>query len=170
MGKARAGEPGLGTPGRWQDRECSCTRSRAGNRHSGAGPQSRSHRGALDSSGKPGGWKSLWLSSQPSQAWCSSLLRASNLEHQPPSDTPGTSCKLGTFVFQFSFPRTTTCSMPSLGGGCSFPLLCFQQAQPQPDGKPKAFFHSGMLQRGWEELPGHGCSAWGRSSVQPFAH
>lgn len=82
-------------------------------------PQSRSHRRALDSSGKPGGWKS----SQPSQAWCSSLLGASNLEHQRPPDTPGTSCKLGTFVFQFSFPRTTTYSMPSLGGSCSFPLL-----------------------------------------------
>lgn len=47
---------------------------------------------------------------------------ASSPEHQPPPDTPSTSCRSGTFVFQFSFPRTTTCSMPSLGGGCSFPL------------------------------------------------
>lgn len=68
---------------------------------------------------------------------------------------PSTSCK-GTFVFQFSFPRTTTCSMASLGGAAAspcHPLLCFQQAQPQPDRKPKAFFPQ------WDAPEGSGRAA-----------
>lgn len=121
QGKGR-GARAVGPPGGGRTGNAPVPGAGQGTGTAGAGPQSGSCRGTLDSSGKPGGWKSLWLSSQPSQAWCSSLLGVSNPEHQPPPDTPGTSCKSGTFVFQFSFPRTTTCSMPSLGGGCSFPL------------------------------------------------
>lgn len=139
MGKARAGEPGLGTPGRWQDRECSCTRSRAGNRHSGAGPKAgpteghwilrvNQEDGKAPNQAKPGAPASWGLPISSTSVLLTLLAQAASWEPL-----------FSSFPFQGQPP--TVC--PAWEGAAAspyYPLLCFQQAQPQPDGKPKAFF------------------------------
>lgn len=140
QGKGR-GAQAVGPPGGGRTGNAPAPGAGQGTGTAGAGPQSRSCRGPLDSPDKPGGQKSLRLSSQPSQAWCSSLQGgAFGPKHQPPPDTPSTSCRSGIFVFQFSFPRTTMCSMPSLGGGCLPPPTLLPAGLAPARWKAKGFF------------------------------
>lgn len=155
MGKARAGEPGLSGTSPWEAAGQGILLQPGAGRGTGtagAGPQSRSCRGALDSPGKPGAWKSLWLSSQPSQAWCSSLLGglpapSASLLLTPPARAAGREPSFPVFL-----SKDNHLQHAQLGRGLQLPpchpLLCFQQAQPQPDGKPKAFYSTVGCSRG----------------------
>lgn len=123
MGKARAGEPGL-----WDPREVAgqgtllCQEQGGEQAQRGLVPKAGPTKGHWILRVNQEGGKAFGSAPNQAKPGAPASRGASSPEHQPPPDTPGTSCRSGIFVFQFSFPRTTTCSMPSLGGGCSFPL------------------------------------------------
>lgn len=174
MGKARAGEPGL-----WGSREEAgqgmlLHQEQGRNRHSrGWSPKQVPPRSTGFSRGtrrveKP--WAQL--PAKPSlvlQPLGGLPAPSTSLLLTPPARAAGREPLFSSFPFQGQ-PSAACPAWEGAAASPCHPLLRFQQVQPQPDGKPKAFFHNGMLQRGQEELPGHGCSAWGRSSVRLLAH
>lgn len=125
--------------------------------------------GSASSQAKPGATASPRYASPPRglPAW----------HPQPPSR----SCGSGTFVFQFSFPRTATRSITSRGMGlgaaatlCPSAPLRFSSSRLSPslvEPLSKGFSLQWDPLGGREELPGQGCcSAWGRRSTRTLAH
>lgn len=174
MGKARAGEPGLWDP-QEVARQGTLLHQEQGREQAQQGlvPKAGPAKGHWILQVKQEGGKAFGSAPNQAKPGAPASWGASSPEHQPPPDTPAQAAGWEPLFSSFPFQGQPPAVCPAWEGAAAspcHPLLCFQQAQPQPDGKPKAFFHSGMLQRGWEELPGHGCSAWGRSAVQPLAH
>lgn len=120
QGKGR-GARAVGPPGGGKTGNAPAPGAGQGTGTAGAGPQSRSCQGALDSPGKAGGRKSLWLSSQPSQAWCSSLLGGLPALSTSLLLTPQHKLQVGNLCFPVFLSKDNLLQYAQLGRGLQLP-------------------------------------------------
>lgn len=120
QGKGR-GARAVGPPGGGKTGNTPAPGAGQGTGTAGAGPQSRSCQGALDSPGKAGRRKSLWLSSQPSQAWCSSLLGGLPALSTSLLLTPQHKLQVGNLCFPVFLSKDNLLQYAQLGRGLQLP-------------------------------------------------
>lgn len=153
QGKGR-GSPGCGTPGRWHGRVMLLRREH-GRRAAGAAGDQFPKAGPAEGHwvvpvNQAGGEAFSFAPNQvkpgaPAGRRDTSRGGASSSERWPPPGTPPSSgCGSGTFVFQFSFPRTATRSIAGWGTGPG------AAATPCPPTAPPTSFPAGSAPARWK--------------------